>query len=179
MLLDSKLTKKFWVESVSTAAYVRNRNPTTTAEGWHHTKYGKTTNQMWVILESLDIVFMSTYQTMKDSKWICGRKNFKLLSGAGIFWLFCPELIFSTNENISCHSARVTSRATIKRRGNILSPSSMQAFRAGQTCQHERVHILSHRFLAAGRTSQHKRPHSLFFTNSSSLTLSHILRAVR
>ena len=85
--------------------------------------------------------------------------------------------------------------ATIKRWGNILSPSSMQAFwvgqtcpvfhfllphwlAAGQACQHDRAHILSLRFLAAGRTSQHERPHSLFFTDSSSLTLSHIFRAV-
>ena len=82
-------------------------------------------------------------------------------------------------------------RATIKRRGSILSPSSTQAFRAGQTCpvflfslpywlaggqasQHDRAHILSLRFLAAGRTSQHERAHSLFFTDASSLTLSHI-----
>ena len=63
-------------------------------------------------------------------------------------------------------------RATIKRRGNILSLSSTQDFRAGQTCQHDRAHILSLRFLATGRTSPHERPHSLFFTDSSSLTLS-------
>ena len=76
-------------------------------------------------------------------------------------------------------------RATIKRRGNILSPSSTEAFRAGQTCpvflfslphwiaagqasQHDRAHILSLHFLAAGKTSQHEMPCSLFFTNSLS-----------
>ena len=74
-------------------------------------------------------------------------------------------------------------RATIKRRGNILSLSSTQAFRAGQTCpvflfslqhwpaaeqasQHDRTHILSLRFQAAGGTSQHERPYSLFFTDT-------------
>ena len=54
-------------------------------------------------------------------------------------------------------------QATIKRRGNILSPSTTQAFRAGQTCPV----LLSLCFLAAGMTSQLER---LFFTGS----LSHI-----
>ena len=43
MLLDAKLTHKFWAEAVSTAAYLRNRNPTTAAqttphEAWYGSK---------------------------------------------------------------------------------------------------------------------------------------------
>ena len=87
-------------------------------------------------------------------------------------------------------------RATIKRRGNILSPSSTQAFQAGQTCpiylfllphwvaagqasQHDREHILSLCFWAAGRTSQHGRPHSLFFTDSLSHISSSLLSTMK
>ena len=61
--------------------------------------------------------------------------------------------------------------ATIKRQGNILSPSSTPAFRAGQTCPV----FLSLRFLAAGRTSQH----SLFFTDTLSQILSSLLSTMR
>ena len=87
-------------------------------------------------------------------------------------------------------------RATIKRGGNILSPSSTQAFRAGQTCpvflfslpywvaagqasQYDRAHILSLRFQAAGRTSQHEKLHSLFFTDSLSHISSSLLSTMR
>ena len=128
--------------------------------------------------------------------WTCSRKNFKLLSGAGIFWLFWSRTHFRPMRIFHTILPGSFSRATIKRRGNVLSPSSMQAFRAGLTClvfhfslphwlatgqasQHDRTHILSLRFLTAGRTSQHERPYSLFFTDSSSLTLSHIFRVVR
>ncbi len=44
MLLDAKLTHKFWAEPVSTAAYLRNRCPTRAVEGmtpyeaWHGEK---------------------------------------------------------------------------------------------------------------------------------------------
>ena len=79
---------------------------------------------------------------------------------------FGPELIFSTNENISCHSARVTSLGSYKK----ARKHSFTLFHAGQTSQHDRAHILSLHFLAAGRTSEHERAHSLFFTDS----LSHI-----
>ena len=50
-------------------------------------------------------------------------------------------------------------RATIKKRGNILSPSSTQAFRAGQTCP-VFFFSLTHS-PAAGQASQHDRAHSL------------------
>ena len=78
-------------------------------------------------------------------------------------------------------------RATIKRRGNLLSPSSMQAFRAKQTCPiflfslpHWLAEgILTLCFLAVGRTNQHERPHSLFFTDSLSYILSNPLSTMR
>ena len=66
-------------------------------------------------------------------------------------------------------------QATIKKRGNILSPSSTQAFWAGQTCPV----FLSLRFLAAGRTSQYERPHWLFFTDSLSHISSSLLSTMR
>ena len=88
---------------------------------------------------------------------------------------FGPKLIFLTNENISCHSSLPW--ATIKRWGNILSPSSTQAFWAEQTCPvflfslphllaagqatNMTAHILSLHFLAAGRTSQHETTFTL------------------
>ena len=65
--------------------------------------------------------------------------------------------------------------ATTKRRGNIISLSSMQAFRAGQTCPV----FLSLHFFAAGRTSQHERPLSLYFTDSLSHILSSPLSTMR
>ena len=91
-------------------------------------------------------------------------------------------------------------RAIIKRRGNILSPSSMQAFRAGQTCPVFLFSLLY--WLATGQASQHSREHilsslpssrkdqptcettftflhRLFFTNSLSHILSSPLRPMR
>ena len=44
MLLDAKLSQKFWAEAVSTATYLRNRSPTTALqnstphEAWHGSK---------------------------------------------------------------------------------------------------------------------------------------------
>ena len=71
---------------------------------------------------------------------IVSRKNFKLLSAAGIFWLFW-------------------SRNHIFDQWDYFMP-----FCPGN---YDRACILSLRFLAAGRTCQHERPHSLFFTDSS------------
>ena len=111
-------------------------------------------------------------------KWICCRKNFKLLSGAGLFWLFWSQTLIFDQWVFHAILPGSLPRATIKRRGNILSPSSMQAFQAGQICpvfpfslphwlaagrasQHDRAHILSLHFLAAGRTSQHETTFTL------------------
>ena len=43
MLLDSQLPQSFWVEAVSTAAYLRNRSPTSAVEGMtpHEAWYGR------------------------------------------------------------------------------------------------------------------------------------------
>ena len=70
-----------------------------------------TRNQAWELLVEVYDVAVAEESKPKP----CSKKNVKLLSGAGIFWLFSPELIFSTNENISCHSARVTSPGNYKK----------------------------------------------------------------
>ena len=78
MLSDSKLPMKFWVESLSTASYVRNRSSTTAVkartpyEAWKH---GKATNQMLIIYAFLDVVLMLIYQRMEDLKWILKQRR--------------------------------------------------------------------------------------------------------
>ena len=106
------------------------------------------------------------------------------------------------SEALHCIIPESLLRATIKRRGNILSPSSTQAFRPGQICpiflfsfshwsaagqasQHDRAYTLSLslslslRLLAAGKTSQHEGAHSLFFTDSLSRISSSPLSTMR
>ena len=43
MLLDAKLHQNFWAEAISTAAYLRNRSPTSVVEGMtpHEAWYGR------------------------------------------------------------------------------------------------------------------------------------------
>ena len=115
------------------------------------------------------------------------------------FDCFGPELIFSTNENISCHSVRVTSSGNYKKarkrsftlfRAGLSSRTYLSCFpllvsplvssKTSQPIWQSTYSLsLSLCFLAAGRTGQHEKPHSLFFTDSSSLILSHIFRTVR
>ena len=83
------------------------------------------------------------------------------------------NLYILPNENDWCHFAWVTSPGQHKRlRKPFLALFSLPHWPAAGQAINMTEHILSLRFLASGKTSQHDRAHLLFFTDSSSLTLS-------
>ena len=113
--------------------------------------------------------------------YLYSRKNFK--------FLFCAGIVLAVAVRIYIfHPMRMTYAilpgspplGNIKGRANHFSPSSR--FPTGQ--QQDKPanmteHILTLCFLAEGKTSQHEGAHSLFFTDSSSPTVSYKFRTVR
>ena len=68
MLYHAKTPLKFWAESMNTAAYLRNRSPTSALKDKkdkrtkHHLKVGLGRNQMYQIRRSLEVSVLATLQ---------------------------------------------------------------------------------------------------------------------